>query len=212
MKRLFFLFTFLFLLITCLHSQPLMNASIPLTFHESNTNNQVLLARDITKYYYPSRFFVSTFFFQQKDSDDKLSSINPLENISFGIAIYSNKKAEIANNKVDHIICGITLENSVSDFRRDGFEPISDSILISNAQFFTRIYNKKGLFVGLLLPINHIVSIERTRMLIGFSYKILNNIDIDIDMSYRFLLEPNKDGFRKGMLTLGVSRRINIKL
>ena len=208
MKTLFLTITFLFVFVFPAYTQIYWDNNLLQSNHKKAKKENLDYLEE--GYDFPSKFFLSTFFLKKKDSKEKLELINPANNISFGIGIYSNTQDKITDYDIDHIIFGITLEDAILDFRKDGFTPVEDSIFVSNVQFFTRIYNKKGIFIGLLAPVNHVRSSDKARVVIGYSYPILKSISLDLN--YRFLLQANKDGFRKGMLTLGLSNSINIKL
>ena len=103
MKRLFFTVTFLFVFV--FHS-----------YAQLNWDNTL--------------FSIS--FLQKTDSKERFESRNLLDNIAFGLEVYRNMKDDITDYDISHIIFGITSEDALVDFRKDGFAPVEDSICFSS--------------------------------------------------------------------------------
>ena len=166
---------------------------------------------------YAHQLFLSSFFLKKKDSDASLQYFNPFDNISFGFSIYNNTLQKRIY-EINRVVLGVTFEDSKSDFREDNFEPVDDSLFVSSSQIFARVYNRRGYFFSCMIPVdyqikddkNNNMNIDYVRVGVGRTLDI--NKFFNIDFHYNLLLYPNKDGFRKGFFTVGMSKIFNIKL
>lgn len=190
--------------------EPVWDKSLP-PFHNVNASTKDSLYSK--KNTYIPQLFLSTFFLEQKDANNSSDFSNPLNNISFGFTIYNNIKQNRIY-EINRIIFGLTLEDAKTDFRQDYIEPVPDSILISHFQVFGRIYNTQGNFLSIFIPVgyNKYTNINIDNVRVGIGYTIGMNKYLDLDLHYNMLVYPNKDGFRKGIFTLGLSKSIDIKL
>jgi hypothetical protein len=113
----------------------------------------------------------------------------------------------ISNN----LLAGITNENAVADYIEDGFNPVKDSLIVSDFQLFLKYYDDRGFFLLMKMPISGngqgISSSNRIRAGGGYIFYSHNNLDFDI--SYNVLVSPNLNGFHKGVFRLGISTDIS---
>ena len=112
----------------------------------------------------------------------------------------------------DDVVVGITNEDAVADYIKDGYNPAQDSLIISNFQIFAKYYLEKNLFFIIKSPITNsgknISIYERIRIGGGVNLDYYNEDNIDIYISYNMLLIQNDNGWRKGELNLGFSSTI----
>ena len=209
--------TIFFLVCThSLYSQSFWDKSLP-PFNNIQSSIDTSVSFDSQDMTYVPQIFISSFFLKRKDSDATFQYSNPVDNISFGFALYNNT-VQKRIYEINRVILGLTFEDSKTDFRKDYLEPVNDSILVSNSQVFLRVYNKAGYFVSCRIPLdyqikdneNNNINVDYVRVGIGRTLDI--NKSFNLDFHYNLLLYPNKDGFRKGFLTFGVSKIFNIKL
>ena len=130
---------------------------------------------------------------------DAKREINKLLDFSIGSFI---------NNKT---IVGITNEQAVADYIKAGFNPVQDSLIVSNFQLFFKYYNK-DYFVLMKIPISSdirdISIFDRTRF--GGGYIFYSYNDLEFDISYDFLLSSNLNGWNKGKLGIGITASTDI--
>jgi hypothetical protein len=121
-----------------------------------------------------------------------------------------------------NVVIGLTTKDAIADYIQEGFNPIQDSLIISNYHLFSRYYyNKRSFFVlkvpatfnGLNeLPIHIDLSknflFERVRVGAGYVFHSKNNFDFEI--SYDVLLSQNINGWNKGNLSIGISTDASI--
>ena len=112
----------------------------------------------------------------------------------------------------DDVVVGITNEDAVADYIKDGYNPAQDSLIISNFQIFAKYFLEKKLFFIVKSPITNsgknISIYERIRIGGGVNLDYYNEDNIDIYISYNMLLIKNDNGWRKGELNLGFSSTI----
>ena len=112
------------------------------------------------------------------------------------------------------LIFGFTNEKAFADYIREGYNPIHDSLIVSNFQLFFKYYYHKESFFMLKIPTASdavgISILDRARVGGGYIFYSKNNFDFEI--SYDFLLSPNINGWKKGKLIIGVSTDTGFKL
>ena len=142
-----------------------------------------------------SQTFVSTNFIERTNSSEK---ITPLNNLYIGSVIN------------DNLILGITTDNAVSDYIEEGYNPVQDSLIISNFQLFLKYYSDDLFFLMKMPAYTNISDISiYDNVRIGVGYVIFRNNKIDLEVSYNRLLNSNQNGFYKDELNLGISTRIS---
>ena len=132
------------------------------------------------------------------DLIQKTDSKNTIENL-FDLSIGS-----FVNN---NLIIGLTNEDAIADYIQDGFNPIQDSLVVSDFQlFFKYFYDKRSFFILKIPTSSDVIDMsifERVRVGGGYIFHSKDNFDIDI--SYDVLLSPNINGWNKGKLSIGIS-------
>ena len=110
----------------------------------------------------------------------------------------------------DHWMMGFSTEDSRTDFRVDGLEPIPDSLLISEMQFLTRYYSKYDYYLQIKLPfssqITDVSILDQIRIGAGYQFKVYNDFFLDAYYDL-YALTINRE-FRKGKLSLGISFKL----
>ena len=113
----------------------------------------------------------------------------------------------------NNLIIGLTNEDAVADYIQEGFNPIQDSLIISDFQLFFKYYYDKGSFFILKIPTSSdavgISIFDRIR--VGGGYIFYSEDNFDFDISYDFLLSSNINSWNKGRLTIGVSTDTGVK-
>jgi hypothetical protein len=132
------------------------------------------------------------------DLIQKSDSKNTIENL-FDLSIGS-----FVNN---NLIIGLTNEDAIADYIQDGFNPIQDSFVVSDFQlFFKYFYDKRSFFILKIPSSSDVIDMsifERVRVGGGYIFHSKDNFDFDI--SYDVLLSPNRNGWNKGKLSIGIS-------
>ena len=109
----------------------------------------------------------------------------------------------------DDVIVGITNEDALVDYIKDGYSPVQDSLTISNFQIFAKYYLEKNLFFTIKSPITssdkNISIYDRIRIGGGVNFYYDNENNFEFYISYNTLLNQNENGWRKGELNLGFS-------
>ena len=145
-----------------------------------------------------SQTFISTDFMERTNSGEKIIPINMLNNLSVGSFIN------------DNLILGITTKDAVSDYIEEGYNPVQDSLIISNFQLFLKYY-VDNFFLLMKMPsstnFSNISKFDRIR--VGAGYVIYRDETLDLELSYNTLLNSNQNGFHKGALNLGIATRIS---
>ena len=148
----------------------------------------------------------------------------PQLNISIDIIERTDTKKEFNNTfnftvgkyLYDDLIVGITNEDAVADYIKDGYHPVQDSLTISNYQMFSKYYLENNIFFTIKSPITtsdkNISIYERIRIGGGFNFYCDNKNNIEFYISYNRLLSPNKNEWTKGELNLGLSTITSIHL
>jgi len=143
-----------------------------------------------------SQTTISVNFIERTNTKKKITNILDLSIGSF-----------INNN----LIVGITNEKAVADYIEYGFNPIQDSLIVSNLQLFIKYYNNNGYFLLMKMPtssnIKGISIYDRIR--VGGGYIFYSDHNLDFHVSYNMLLTPNLNGWNKGELNLGISKDIS---
>ena len=142
-----------------------------------------------------SQFFMSADFAERKDAAGKeITSVHLLNSLTIGTLV---------NND---FILGLSAEPAVADYIKDEYNPVQDSLVVSAFQLFLR-KNFRDYFVFIKLPaytsFADISTTDRAR--IGGGYIVYKTERFNLEVSYSALLNPNKNGFRKGKLTIGAS-------
>tara|TARA_B100001142_G_C14267795_1_gene629629 strand:- start:692 stop:1261 length:570 start_codon:yes stop_codon:yes gene_type:complete len=125
-----------------------------------------------------------------------------------------------------NLMIGMTNEDAVADYIKEGYNPIRDSLVISSFQLFLRYYNTERLYFVFKVPgpsfnarnndwsdIGFPVDfpvLSQARVGIGYVFDLKNNFDLDI--SYDMLLSENINNWNKGKLSIGVSTEALINL
>ena len=108
-----------------------------------------------------------------------------------------------------NMVIGITNKQSLADYIQQGYDPVQDSLIISNYQIFSKYYLKDNLFLTIRSPISSsyksISIYDRIRIGAGYIFYLEENNNTEFYISYNFLLKSNRNGFRKGELNFGVS-------
>ena len=145
-----------------------------------------------------SQLMITTHFFERTDTKKEINTI-----LDFSIGSFVT----------DDILLGITNEDAVSDYISEGSNPIQDSLIISNFQFFMRYYYNPKSFFLIKMPANSdvidISIFDRVRVGGGYIFNSKDNLDFDI--SYDVLLGSNLNGWNKGRLTINLSKSINTR-
>ena len=106
-----------------------------------------------------------------------------------------------------NLIIGLTNEDAIADYILDGFNPIQDSFVVSDFQlFFKYFYDKRSFFILKIPTSSDVIDMsifERVRVGGGYIFHSKDNFDFDI--SYDVLLSPNRNGWNKGKLSIGIS-------
>ena len=82
-----------------------------------------------------SQIVISTNFIERTNSGEKITPINMLNNIYVGSLINHN------------LILGVTTEDAVADYIEEGYNPVQDSLIISNFQLFLKYYTDDFFFI-----------------------------------------------------------------
>ena len=132
------------------------------------------------------------------DLIQKSDSKNTIENLfDFSIGSFVN----------NNLIIGLTNEDAIADYIQDGFNPIQDSFVVSDFQlFFKYFYDKRSFFILKIPSSSDVIDMsifERVRVGGGYIFHSKDNFDFDI--SYDVLLSPNRNGWNKGKLSIGIS-------
>ena len=143
-----------------------------------------------------SQLVISTKLIEITDAKREINKV-----LDFSIGSFINNKT----------IVGITNEQAVADYIKAGFNPVQDSLIVSNFQLFFKYYNK-DYFVLMKMPISSdirdISIFDRTRF--GGGYIFYSYNDLEFDISYDFLLSSNLNGWNKGKLGIGITASTDI--
>tara|TARA_B110000008_G_scaffold276989_1_gene317389 strand:+ start:138 stop:722 length:585 start_codon:yes stop_codon:yes gene_type:complete len=143
-----------------------------------------------------SQLVISTKLIEITDAKREINKV-----LDFSIGSFINNKT----------IVGITNEQAVADYIKAGFNPVQDSLIVSNFQLFFKYYNK-DYFVLMKIPISSdirdISIFDRTRF--GGGYIFYSYNDLEFDISYDFLLSSNLNGWNKGKLGIGITASTDI--
>ena len=143
-----------------------------------------------------SQLVISTKLIEITDAKREINKV-----LDFSIGSFINNKT----------IVGITNEQAVADYIKAGFNPVQDSLIVSNFQLFFKYYNK-DYFVLMKIPISSdirdISIFDRTRFGGGHIFYSYN--DLEFDISYDFLLSSNLNGWNKGRLGIGITASTDI--
>ena len=143
-----------------------------------------------------SQLVISTKLIEIKNAKREINKV-----LDFSIGSFINNKT----------IVGITNEQAVADYIKAGFNPVQDSLIVSNFQLFFKYYNK-DYFVLMKIPISSdirdISIFDRTRFGGGHIFYSYN--DLEFDISYDFLLSSNLNGWNKGKLGIGITASADI--
>ena len=143
-----------------------------------------------------SQLVISTKLIEITDAKREINKV-----LDFSIGSFINNKT----------IVGITNEQAVADYIKAGFNPVQDSLIVSNFQLFFKYYNK-DYFVLMKIPISSdirdISIFDRTRFGGGYIFHSYN--DLEFDISYDFLLSSNLNGWNKGKLGIGITASTDI--
>ena len=143
-----------------------------------------------------SQLMITTHFLERTDTKKEINTI-----LDFSIGSFVT----------DDILLGITNEDAIADYIDDGVNPIQDSLIISDFQFFMRYYYNPTSFLLLKMPVSSDVVttsvFDRVRVGAGYIFHSKDNFDFDI--TYDVLLGPNLNGWDKGRFTINLSTDIN---
>ena len=143
-----------------------------------------------------SQLVISTKLIQIKDAKREINRV-----LDFSIGSFINNKT----------IVGITNEQAVADYIKAGFNPVQDSLIVSNFQLFFKYYIKDYFFLmktPISSDIRDISIFDRTRFGGGYIFHSYN--DLEFDISYDFLLRSNLNGWNKGKLGIGITASTDI--
>ena len=149
-----------------------------------NTSSQVLLKADILEI---------------TDTDKKLT-----EKIDLFIGTFINKK----------LVVGITNEGAIADHVVYGYNPVKDSLNVSNFQLFLKYFSQENTFFSIKIPTKNDIPDMSVydRIRVGGGYILHSENNLDFDVSYDLLLQPNLNGWRKGKITIGVSKILDLNI
>jgi len=160
--------------------------------------NRVIIILVFLPFIVCSQTHISTSFIKRTNSLEKITPINMLNNLYIGSVIN------------DDLILGITTDDAVSDYIKEGCNPLEDSLILSKFQLFLKYYSD-NLFFLLMMPhytnISNISINDNVR--VGVGYVIYRDKKIDLELSYNRLLNSNQNGFYKGELNLSLSTSIS---
>lgn len=141
-----------------------------------------------------SQNIISTNFIQRTNSFEKPTLINIFDNLYFGSFINNN------------LILGITSDASKSDYIKNGYTPVEDSLIVSKFQLFFKYYYDDFFFLMKIPPYTNLSNISvNENIRIGLGYVVYKNDEFDLQVSYNRLLNSNKNGFYKGEINVGIS-------
>jgi hypothetical protein len=141
-----------------------------------------------------SQTLISINFIERANSSEKITPINMLNNLYIGSVIN------------DNLILGITTDAAVSDYIEKGFNPVKDSLIISNFQLFLKYYTDDFFLLMKMPAYTNFSNISiNDKIRIGVGYIIYRDKKLDFEVSYNTLLNSNQNGFHKGELNLGIS-------
>ena len=105
----------------------------------------------------------------------------------------------------DNLILGVTTNTAFTDYIKEGYNPVQDSIVISQFQLFLKCYIDNFFFlIKLPTPVRRSNIID-ANIRVGVGCIIYRNKEIDLELSYNRLLQSNYNRFSKGELNLGIS-------
>ena len=149
-----------------------------------NSNSQVLFKADVLEI---------------TDTDKKLT-----EKLDLFFGTYINK----------NLVFGFTNEKAIADHVLYGYNPVKDSLNVSNFQLFLKYTLQKNTFFLIKIPTKEDIAgmsiFDRIR--VGGGYIFHSENDLDFDLSYDLLLKPNQNGWRKGKITIGVSKILDANI
>jgi len=153
---------------------------------------KLILILYFTPYLSYSQVIIKADLIQKTDSKN---TIENLFDLSIGSFVNYN------------LIIGLTNEDAIADYILDGFNPIQDSFVVSDFQlFFKYFYDKRSFFILKIPTSSDVIDMsifERVRVGGGYIFHSKDNFDFDI--SYDVLLSPNRNGWNKGKLSIGIS-------
>ena len=153
---------------------------------------KLILILYFTPYLSYSQVIIKADLIQKTDSKN---TIENLFDLSIGSFVNYN------------LIIGLTNEDAIADYTQDGFNPIQDSLVVSDFQlFFKYFYDKRSFFILKIPTSSDVIDMsifERVRVGGGYIFHSKDNFDFDI--SYDVLLSPNINGWNKGKLSIGIS-------
>tara|TARA_B110000881_G_C18489243_1_gene470848 strand:- start:217 stop:822 length:606 start_codon:yes stop_codon:yes gene_type:complete len=145
-----------------------------------------------------SQTFISTNFIERTNSGEKITPISMFNNLSVGSFIN------------DNLILGITTEDAVLDYIEEGYNPVQDSLIISNFQLFLKYYTDDFFLLMKMPPYTNFSNISiNDNIRVGVGYVIYRDENLDFEVSYNRLLNSNQNGFHKGELNVGISTSIS---
>lgn len=146
-----------------------------------------------------SQLKITTTFIERTETDKRITNI-----LDFSISSFIN----------DDLLIGLTNEEAIADHISYGYNPVKDSLNVSNFQLFLKYYLQENTFFSIKIPtksdIAGMSTFDRIRVGGGYIFHSENNLDFDV--SYDLLLQPNANGWRKGKITIGVSKIIDINM
>jgi len=153
---------------------------------------KLILILYFTPYLSYSQVIIKADLIQKSDSKN---TIENLFDLSIGTFVNNN------------LIIGLTNEDAIADYILEGFNPIQDSLLVSDFQlFFKYFYDKRSFFILKIPTSSDVIDMsifERVR--VGGGYVFHSSDNFDFDISYDVLLFPNINGWNKGKLSVGIS-------
>ena len=145
-----------------------------------------------------SQFYMSTNFAEITDASKEISSVHLLNSFYIGSLIN------------DDLILGITTEPAVVDYIENGYNPVQDSLIVSSFQiFFKRYIDNYFILVRIPAYTNFSNISISDQIRVGMGHVIYRIEKFNFEISYSTLLNPNKNGLRKGELSLGVSTNLS---
>ena len=126
---------------------------------------------------------------------DSYNKINNNINLTIGSFVNTN------------LVVGITNESAVADFIKDGFEPVQDSLVVSDFQFFLRYYlDDKSFFILKMPTSSNVKGITiKDRLRVGVGCVIYSDNSFTCDLGYDLLFSSNFNGWRKGEFNIGLT-------
>ena len=146
-----------------------------------------------------SQLYTYTSLIEKNNYESGYGSLQLFNNLCVGTPIVGK-----------NLIFGFNTEKCVSDYVKNGENPVQDSLVVSTFQVFLKQYLFNS-FVFVNSPpytnYSKIPFYEKIR--IGIGHTIFKGEKYNLEIGYDFLITPNNRGFRKGKISLGFSTNLS---